>query len=156
MSKSAFLLIIAALLCCVAAFIYIEGVHARGAPQVQATQSSQKTVQIGGKTIKVDVVDNEAAREKGLGGRSGLAADEGMLFVFQKDDIYPFWMKDMSFSIDIVWLSADKRIVYIAENVPPSSYPSTFSPKTVARFVLELPAGYTSANKIEVGDFAQF
>ena len=44
---------------------------------------------------------------KGLSGRDNLADDEGMFFVFEKSDIYPFWMKDMKFAIDIIWIMED-------------------------------------------------
>lgn len=59
------------------------------------------------KKIKAEVVDNEEARMKGLSGRDNLADDEGMFFVFEKSDIYPFWMKDMKFAIDIIWIMED-------------------------------------------------
>ena len=114
------------------------------------------TVQLDGQTINVTIASTDAERQLGLGGRSGLAPDEGMLFVFQSDGEYGFWMKDMQFSIDMVWISADKKIVYMAQNVSPDTYPEDFVPTAPARYVLELPAGYATAHNVKVGDSVQF
>ncbi|MDO8575927.1 MAG: DUF192 domain-containing protein, partial [bacterium] len=81
-----------------------------------------------------------------------LAADEGMLFVSPEDGGHAFWMKDMLFPIDILWISADGRVVYMAENVSPDTYPQSFRPDAPARYVLELPAGYAGAHGVSVGD----
>ncbi len=111
---------------------------------------------IGDSTVYVAIADNEASRELGLGGRTGLAPDEGMLFIFPKEGEYPFWMKDMKFSIDILWLANDGSILYIASSVAPETYPKTFAPSSgLARYVLELSAGYSVAHNIKVGDKAQ-
>src|SRR3989338_5701660 len=59
---------------------------------------------IGDQAVRVTVADTPESRERGLSGRDGLASDEGMLFVFQNDGYHTFWMKDMLFSIDIIWL----------------------------------------------------
>ncbi len=112
-------------------------------------------VTLDGQLIHVTVADTPAARAQGLGGRGGLAYDEGMLFVFDQDGKYSFWMKDMFFSIDMLWLDADGRIVYMAQSVSPQTYPETFTPDTPARYVLELPAGYAAANHVQVGDQVQ-
>jgi uncharacterized membrane protein (UPF0127 family) len=81
---------------------------------------------------------------------------QGMLFVFAKDGTYSFWMKDMRFSIDIVWLDAAGRIVFAAEDVAPQSYPAIITPRTKARYVLEVSAGYMRAHGISVGDTVTF
>lgn len=114
--------------------------------------SGSRTVQLAGKTIKVAVVDTPELRAKGLGGRAGLAPDEGMLFIFDSDAKYRFWMKDMRFPIDILWLSISGEVVDIKENVLPSAYPAIFAPNSPARYVLELPAGFVKENKVSVGD----
>jgi len=78
-----------------------------------------------------------------------------MLFVFPEDGKYAFWMKDMRFSIDILWLSADGRVVYMALNVSPDTYPQVFRPDVPARYVLELPAGYAKAHAVRIGDIVR-
>jgi uncharacterized membrane protein (UPF0127 family) len=106
---------------------------------------------VGGETLHVSVADTPAAREKGLSGKTGLAPDEGMLFVFPVAGVYSFWMKDMRFPIDILWIANDGTIVAIKENFSPASYPQTFAPATPARYVLEVPAGYCAAHQLQVG-----
>lgn len=114
-----------------------------------------RTVELRGQTIRVSVADTESARRQGLSGRGGLEADEGMLFVFPEDGKYAFWMNDMSFSIDILWLSADGTVVYMAQNVSPDTYPRSFAPDRPARYVLELPAGYVKAYTVSTGDIVR-
>ncbi len=129
------------------------------APVVAAPSAAQiaaNTVTIRGNVIRVSIADTDALRQLGLGGRAGLAPDEGMLFVFPQDGSYAFWMKDMTFPIDILWLSADKYIVDIRADVSPDTYPHAFAPITPSRYVLELPAGYTQSNGIQIGDTAAF
>ena len=115
-----------------------------------------RTVHLDGRPLNVTIADTPAAQESGLGGKSGLSPDEGMLFVFPKDGEYGFWMKDMRFAIDIIWLSADGTVVYIEKNVSPSTYPDVFKPREVARYVLELPAGYTDVYTVRPGSRLQF
>lgn len=128
----------------------------------QTDVSPLRAIQLSGQTIRVSVADTEASREQGLSGRTNLSEDEGMLFVFPKDGKYAFWMKDMHFPIDIMWLSADPStgsgqavVVYMAQNVSPDSFPQTFRPDVLARYVLELPAGYAKEYNVQVGDVAQ-
>ena len=121
-----------------------------------STSSASSTVQVGGKTVRVTVADTPETRQKGLGGRNGLASDEGMLFIFPEDGKYGFWMKNMKFPIDILWLSGTRRVVYMAQNVSPDTYPEVFAPTTPARYVLELPAGYAKAYTVDVGDEVRF
>lgn len=111
-----------------------------------------RTLTIGGQTLYVSIADTSELRERGLGGRTGLSADEGMFFVFQKDDIYPFWMKDMRFAIDIVWIAHDGAVIYIEHNLSPDTYPQVFASDKPARYVLELPSGYAASHQIKVGD----
>lgn len=110
------------------------------------------TVTIGGKAVQVDVATAPAEREQGLGGREHLAPDTGMLFIFPEDGMYRFWMKDMRFPIDMLWLTADGTIVGVHADVLPSTYPATFGADVPARYVLELPAGYAQAYGIRLGD----
>lgn len=113
-------------------------------------------ITINGQTIRAEVVSTESAREKGLGGRSGIGADEGMLFVFERPGLHGFWMKDMHFPIDIVWM-ADGKIVSIEENVDPQigaseSELKNYFPETFDDRVLELQAGRVKTLGARVGD----
>ncbi len=126
------------------------------APSPQDSTSSASSVQIDGHVIRVSVADTEDSRHRGLSGSVGLAEGEGMLFIFPQDGTYGFWMKDMKFPIDIMWLSSDRIIVSMAQNVSPDTYPQVFRPISPARYVLELPAGYAKAYTIDVGDEVRF
>jgi hypothetical protein len=106
--------------------------------------------------IEVQLADTVDLHTLGLSGRDGLSKKSGLLFVFKRDDYYPFWMKDMSFAIDIIWLNADKKIVHIESGVKPDTYPQTFSSPELARYVLELAGGVVKEYKLEKGDTVDF
>lgn len=112
------------------------------------------SMQIDGQTLYVDLDVTEAQQALGLGNRAGLGADQGMLFIFPNDAQHEFWMKDMSFSIDMIWMSDDGTIIYIQPNVAPSTYPDAFGPNEVSRYVLEVPANYAAEHGIKIGDTA--
>lgn len=91
--------------------------------------------------------------EKGLGGYEKLPADTGMLFYLNKRDIHTFWMKEMKFPIDIIWIDED-QIVDISKNVPiaKDNNLKLYQPRSAVNFVLEVPAGYCDKNNIKVSD----
>lgn len=111
-----------------------------------------KSIKIAGQEVKVDLAITAGEQEMGLSGRENLLENTGMLFVFEKEGIYPFWMKDMNFPIDMIWINGGMRVVYIQENATPESYPEIFDPKTNAKYVLEVPAGFSKNNNLKVGD----
>lgn len=115
-------------------------------------QPPSAKIKIAGTQLKIFVADTPVARERGLGGREALADNEGMLFVFPTDDAYAFWMKDMKFSIDILWLDASGTVVHIEPNVSPDSYPRTYKPSRPARYVLEVNAGFVEQHHVQVGN----
>ncbi len=92
-------------------------------------------------TISVLILSTPEARERGLSGVRSLPKDSGMLFVFPTAGPYGFWMKGMSFAIDIVWIDADKRVSGVVSGIPPESYPEIFYPPSDAMYVLELNTG---------------
>ena len=85
-----------------------------------------------------------------------LKENEGMLFVFNHADKYSFWMKDMNFPIDIVWIGEDMHVVYIKKNALPTSYPETFTPNQDAKYVLEVISSFSEKNNLKVGDKVEF
>lgn len=100
-------------------------------------------------------------RIRGLSGKESLGYNEALLFVFDKEDNYGIWMKDMNFSIDIAWLDKNKKIIYIENNVSPETFPKTFYPTNnefgvKALYVLETNANFFLENNIKVGDFLDF
>lgn len=123
---------------------------------VSKFNSEIKKVEIGGKIIKVSVVSTVESREKGLSGRESIAEDEGMLFVFENLGRHGFWMKDMNFPIDIIWLDQSKKIIFIKKNVLPSTYPEIFYPDSDANYVLEVISGFSEKNNLQIGNYAKF
>lgn len=110
-------------------------------------------VKIGNAVFKVEIADTPAARALGLSGREFLKPDAGMLFIFAEADIQKFWMKDMEFPIDIIWIRDNKIIGMIigAEPEAGSDYIIYTSPEP-ADMVLEINAGAAIKNGINVGD----
>jgi uncharacterized membrane protein (UPF0127 family) len=101
-----------------------------------------------GKEIRVRVADSDQERQRGLSGFKKLPESQGMLFLFDKPGIHPFWMKDMNFPLDIIWLQSGQdggyRVIYVAEKVLPESYPNSINPKMDADAVLEINSGLAS------------
>lgn len=115
-------------------------------------------IYVGETEIPVEIADTTQKRQKGLSERKSLAEGEGMLFVFAQEDVQPpFWMEEMKFAIDIIWIGDDK-IVQIDESVPPPE-PNTpdselkfYIPNQPIDYVLEVNAGFVEENNIKVGD----
>jgi hypothetical protein len=101
--------------------------------------------------IPVEILDIPAERTKGLSGREYLAEDTGVLFVFEEPDRYGFWMKEMKFDLDIVWMDQNFKIVHIEEALTPDTYPQIFEPESDTQYVLEVNSGFVEKNKLEVG-----
>ena len=91
--------------------------------------------------IRAIVARTDTDRGLGLSGRDSLAADEGMLFIFPIDGPYGFWMKDMKFPIDIVWIDHGHIVKGVSQKVSPETYPNLFFPPAPIRYVLELNSG---------------
>lgn len=113
-------------------------------------------VKIGEQVVKVELASTVESQEKGLSGREKLGENTGMLFVFKDSGIYSFWMKDMKFAIDIIWINEDRNIVFIKKNVLPSTFPETFSPEKKSLYVLELVSGFSEKNNLKEGNFVEF
>ena len=111
----------------------------------------QGLVEIGGKSMEMDISDTDCKRELGLSDRKSLLDSSGMIFVFEKTGNYGFWMKEMNFPIDMVWVGSDLKIVGIENSIAPETFPKVFGQKYFAKYVLELPSGFSEKNSITVG-----
>jgi len=111
---------------------------------------------VGGKTFFVKTADTDAERIIGLSGTKNLSPREGMLFAFPKDGIYSFWMKDMLFAIDIIWIDKNLEIVHIEKDVKPETFPKVFSTNTESRYVLEVLSGQVEQLNLNIGDKVLF
>lgn len=105
---------------------------------------------------KILVERTDAEKERGLGGRESLASNTGMFFIFDHSDIYPFWMKDMKFPIDIIWLDENLYVVDVEINVPADSYPKIFTPTHKSKYVLEVAAKISEKNHYTTGQQLDF
>jgi hypothetical protein len=135
---------------------------AQGAPAIKPPAdagANDGTVTLEGRVFHVDLADTMAKRMRGLSGRVSLTDDQGMLFIFPSPDRYSFWMKDMKFAIDIVWISGT-TVVDVTENVPPPAPGQStlslpmYSPAVPADKVLEINAGLADKLGIGAGDRA--
>lgn len=112
------------------------------------------SVGIGDHMFSAEVVSTPDKLAKGLGKRKKLCDSCAMLFVFQKAGRHSFWMKDMLFPIDIIWIK-ENRIAFIEKNVQ-TSFDGVLTPKTDADAVLEINAGKTDELGFDVGDEIMF
>lgn len=134
----------------------IVGTSTHATSTVSAQPATSTMVSIDGTAVRAEIARTPAERRTGLSDHAELADGEGMLFLFEESARHGFWMKDMAFSIDIVWLSEAGEIVDIAHSVPPETYPQSFTPSEPARYVLEVPAGFARAHEWRPGMKADF
>jgi uncharacterized membrane protein (UPF0127 family) len=113
----------------------------------------KQTATIKNKTILVELSQNAKQWEKGLSDRSDLGELDGMLFIFPQYHVPIFWMKDMKFPIDMIWI-AGGRVVDIHQKVQLSTSDKlpTYSPSVPVDMVLETRAGWAEENSITLGD----
>ena len=125
--------------------------------QNSTTSLAPSTVKIKNLTIHVDLAVTQDQQEKGLSVKDNMTDNEGMLFPFKTPGDYSFWMKDMKFPLDILWVNSSSQIHHIEKNLQPCTFilfcpsvsPGTHSNST---YVLEVNADYTSKHNINVGD----
>jgi uncharacterized membrane protein (UPF0127 family) len=111
-----------------------------------------------GKVLQVEVMVSDEDRQMGLMFRPSLSLDKGMLFIFEEPAFHTIWMKNCKFPIDIVWLDDDKKVVHLAESVPPCTAEPcpVYSPLRKASYVVELNAGQARREKAVVGSTLVF
>ncbi|MBU1033295.1 MAG: DUF192 domain-containing protein [Patescibacteria group bacterium] len=103
--------------------------------------------------LRLEIVDTDEARKQGLSGRESLDEDAGMLFTYDLSWYHSFWMKDMNFHLDIIWMN-DGIVVDVATLRPPSSslpLPDSHVPKAKANRVLEINAGQAAELGLKPG-----
>lgn len=120
--------------------------------------SNDRTVQVNGQTFNTEVPANQAEFNKGLGGRPCILPNQAMLFPFKQPGQYAFWMKDMKFPIDIIWINANHQVVANKINLQPSTYPNSFeNPQNLpSQYVLEIKANRSQELKISLGTVVYF
>jgi len=107
---------------------------------------------IGSTTVDASVADSIPERIQGLSDTPFLPDNVVKLFVFGAAGTHSIWMKDMNYSLDIIWLDEDGVIVHIEPNVSPDTYPDSFASPVPAWYVVEANAGFVEKNGIKLGD----
>lgn len=119
------------------------------------SSSVTSRVTINSSTFRVELAKTTEEQIRGLSGRKSLAKDSGMLFVFDRPSYYTFWMRDMEFPLDIIFIRNDE-VVGVFENLPPASAkednPPQYGSSIISDKVLEINAGLARENNIEIGD----
>lgn len=124
---------------------------------VSRSDWSKTNVMFGQTVFQAEVANKDWTRARGLGGRESLEPNQAMLFEFEDDARWAIWMKGMKFSIDIIWLDKEKKVVHIEPNVKPEGIPYTeYRPPVPARYVLEVSADQARKSNIQVGSVAKF
>ena len=117
---------------------------------------------VGGTAFNIELAETPEKRTQGLSGRDSLAPGAGMLFIHDDEKRYTFWMKDMRFPLDMLWIDADCTVAGISARVPPPEPGQSdrslplFSPETPVLHVLEINAGAAAAAGISTGDAVRF
>ncbi len=110
------------------------------------------------KYFKVETAVTAQERRMGLMNREYLALDSGMLFIFEKEDMHNFWMKNTLISLDIIWVDKNNKVIFIKENVKPCKIEKCelFGPNKKAKYVLEINGGLAERIEIKIGDVVKF
>lgn len=117
----------------------------------------EASVNIGTYTIEARIATTPQQLTAGLSDTPNLAPNHGMLFVMSRPSRWQFWMKDMHYNLDIIWLNTHKSVVYIAPNLSPSTFPKTYAPpQSNTLYVLEVPAGTAQQHHITIGTQVHF
>lgn len=115
------------------------------------------TAKINNETFKLEVAKTEKEKQIGLSKFKNLSKDKGMVFIFDKPSYYSFWMKDMKFPIDILYIKGEKIVTIHEDQRPPQSgNPFIVYPSQPADKVLEINSGLTKKYGIKVGDKVTF
>ncbi len=111
-----------------------------------------------GRSVTAELAVSDDERARGLMFREKIGIDQGMLFVFETEDVHHFWMKNTWIPLDMLWLDSARRIIHIEADVPPcreDPCPS-YGPWLPARYVLELKAGGAAEYGLKPNDRLQF
>jgi len=117
-------------------------------------QKLDNQVCIGDRCLFVELAKTEVEHSKGLMNRTELGKNNGMLFIFDKEGVYPFWMKNTLIPLDIIWIDGSNKIVFIGQDIQPCKnlICSSVNPSVKAKYVLEVNSGLCKENNIKIGD----
>ncbi|MBN1766039.1 MAG: DUF192 domain-containing protein [Sedimentisphaerales bacterium] len=124
---------------------------------IRPTGLPVQSMEVGGELFQVELAYTQQDRARGLMYRRELAPDAGMLFIFEREKIRQFYMKNCLIDIDIVFFRADGEITHVTTmKVPVPGQPLTlYSSQAPAKYALELPAGAIQRLKLQPGQKIQ-
>uniref|UniRef100_A0A7V4FF18 DUF192 domain-containing protein n=1 Tax=candidate division WOR-3 bacterium TaxID=2052148 RepID=A0A7V4FF18_UNCW3 len=114
-------------------------------------EKEKKILLIKNETLYVEIANNPEERAIGLAFRKNLPLNEGMLFIFEKEGIYPFWMRNTFIPLDIAFISKDNIIIDIQRMIPLDDK-RTYQPDKPFLYALEVNQGYFEEKGIKIGD----
>lgn len=122
---------------------------------IKLAQYRNLTVTIDRYNISAFVADTEDKRSKGLSGVENMFENQGMLFIFNYPSKQGFWMKEMMFPLDIIWLDSNNSVIHIEKKLQPCTsvlFCPVYSPSSDAKYVLETISGFTDLHSVNEGD----
>jgi uncharacterized protein len=138
---------------------FAAGTSASGGSPVRQTEDRFLKIYLpSGASVTAELARTDAERARGLMFRPKLLPDQGMLFVFEREEPHAFWMKNTLIPLDILWLDRDRRVVHVEKDVPPckSDPCPSYGPARAALYVLELAAGAAARLGLKPGDRLDF
>jgi len=125
-----------------------------GGNAAPAANASFKKVCIRDKCYQAELAITPQEWGRGLMFRESLGKDQGMLFESGQDGIHKFWMKNTKISLDMVWIGADKKIIFISNNISPCirEVCPSYGPDAPARYVFETNGGEMARLGAKAGD----
>ncbi len=145
----------AALICLVLSYSALTS--AQDSVQPPEMTFAKKMIRVAGTKVTVDIADSPAKRSYGLMFRKSLEKNHGMLFIFDREQVLGFWMKNTLIPLSIGYFDSKMRLVSISEMVPErmgtketeyKTYPSA----KPAQYALEMEMGWFAKQRIKVGD----
>jgi len=111
------------------------------------SQTNTINIDINGTKYNLEIAKTIFEKSKGLSKRSELCSNCGMIFIYQNEAIYPFWMKDTLIPLDIIWLDKNGKVVDIKTGKPNDLTP--LPNQTPAQYIIELNPNVSG---LKIGD----
>ena len=140
----------------ITSFLFFQNQSTEISTKHQMAWIEKRLVYINGRPLSVEIADEPYEQARGLSGRDFLGENDGMLFIFSQPGKHGFWMKNMKFPLDIIWIDENLTIVDITKNLSPATYPATFAPSSPVKYVLEINTGWSDKNSVRLGDIVSF
>ena len=142
----------------------LSGFLASGATACSHSTQAARTVdpevilatRAGEQHVKVEIARSDPERQRGLMYRQKLEPGRGMIFLFEQPQRLQFWMKNTYIPLDMIFIGADKRVVYVEENAEPLTTQARGPADEDSQFVLEVPGGWARAHGVERGVAVKF